>query len=1001
MKKCKCKKMLHYLLVLFLSVPIMINPITASAQESTQQDNSRTVKGTVIDEKGEAVIGALVKVVNSSVGAITDLDGGFSLQMPKGTTQIEVSFLAYETQVINVDKQTTLNIRLQPDAQLISEVVVVGYGSLRQRDITGSVAKISDKDFQQGFVTNAEQLIANKIPGVQVIPASGEPGAGSSFLVRGGASLNASNNPLIVIDGVPLEGQGTSPGFLSTLNPNDIETFSVLKDASAAAIYGSRGSNGVIIITTKKGASGAPRFSFGSKASISNLAKKVSVLNGDQYREIAVKASEYSGLPVSNFKLGDANTDWQDQIYQTALTFDNNFSVSGGLKNMPYRVSGAYLSQEGILKTGKYDRFTGSVNLAPSFFDDHLRFNFNLKASQENQRIADKRAIASAVSFDPTQPVYSGNTDFNGYFEYAHLASNPANLNGHLNPLGMLEQVDSRSKVFSSVGNVQIDYKFHFLPDLKANLNTGFDMSRTRESYFMNQFAFEQQIAKGLMYDNDPTKKKDNKFMEIYLNYVKEFKAIHSRIDAMAGYSYHDFKTKEYFYPTYNVFGDINESSIPAVRFDIPQNTLISYYGRLNYSFMDKYTLTATLRRDGSSRFAESNRWGTFPSLAFAWNAKDESFIKSIKALSSLKLRLGYGVTGQQDGIGNYDYISLYYQGGNDLQYPIGNDYYSQYKPSATDRNRKWEQTKTTNAGVDWGVLNDRISGSVDVYYKKTTDLLNTVNVPVGTDFTTTITKNIGSMENRGIEFVLNAQPIMSKNLNWTMSFNLTYNKNKITSLSLDNDSEVGLFSNSYLTNSVGYSRNTFYLYKQAYDANGKPIEDVMIDLNDDGIINEKDRYRSKSSTPKFILGYSTTLQYNKFSLSMAFHANIGNYMYYNNNNNMVAVYGWLVPYNLNKEVYDTGFRKSGNQLQQYSDYYLQNASFLKMDNISLSYDFGKVFKSFSSDATLSVTGSVQNVFTLTKYTGQDPEASWNWGIDWGTGYSVPRTFSLGLNLNF
>jgi iron complex outermembrane receptor protein len=958
------------------------------------------VSGNVKSSTGEPLPGVTVLVKGTTNGLITDINGNYTIQTKPNAT-LQFSFVGYMPAEESVNGRKTIDVVLHENVVGLEEVVAIGYGSARKKDITGAVATVGKDDFIKGSITNAEQLIANKVPGVQVIPSSGKPGAGSSFLIRGGASLNASNDPLVVIDGVPIEGWGDGAGFLSQLNPNDIESFTVLKDASASAIYGSRASNGVILITTNKGQAGKLKISASTKSSVATIMKKVPVLNADQFREVAQLAANYSGKTLESLGLGTASTDWQDEIFQPAVSTDNSISLSGGLKNIPYRLSVGYLNQDGILKTSNYERMTAMLNINPILFDEHLKVNLNLKGSLENDQIADTRAISSAISFDPTQPVRTETSNYGGYFEYEQYASNPATLHGHLNPVGMLEQVDNHKNTMRSIGNVQLDYKVHFLPDLHLNVNTGYDLSRSKTSYFIPETAFEQNIAGGSSYIADPYQEVRNVYFESFANYVKDIKSIESRVDAMVGYSYNDFMTTINYYPSYNAAGVEQPNSAPTYLFDQPQHTLISFYARANYFFKDKYLLTATIRDDGSSRFSDKNRWGLFPSVAFAWKINQEGFLKSAKNLSDLKLRLGYGVTGQQDGIGNYDYIPTYSQGNLTEQYLIGNSFYRRAIPSAADRNRKWEQTATSNIGIDFGFFNNRLSGTIDAYIKKTSDLLNTVNVPLGTDFTSSITKNIGSMENRGIEFSLKAQPVQTKDFSWDLGFNMAYNENEITNLSMVGDSAVGLFSGSYLVNTVGYSRNVFYLYHQVYDQDGSPLEEVMLDTNNDGIINDKDRYRSYSSIPKYILGFNTNVRYKNLSAGMACHANLGHYMYYHPGDNMVSLYGWMAAYNMSTSYYDTEFKMSTNQAQSYSDYYLQNASFLKIDNINVNYDFKNLFRSFNSNASLRVSASVQNVFILTKYKGQDPEASWNWGIDYGTNYPLPRTYALGLTLDF
>jgi TonB-dependent starch-binding outer membrane protein SusC len=959
------------------------------------------VSGTITDENAMPLPGVNITIQGTTLGSVTDLNGHYTIQIPGSDAVVIFSYIGYVQQEIAVGNQTRIDISLVPDIASLVEVVKIGYGTSRKRDITGAVATLGEEEFNQGYVTNAEQLIANKAPGIQVIPSSGRPGAGSSFLIRGGASLNASNDPLIVIDGVPIEGWSDGPGFISSLNPGDIESFTILKDASAAAIYGARASNGVIIITTKKGKAGKLKVTVSSLMSVANIMKKVPVLTGEQFREVINTAAAFSGKDLAWFDAGTENTDWQDEIYQPALSTNNNIRLTGGLKSLPYNLSIGYLNQDGILKTSNFERVTAMLSVTPTLLDNHLKVSLNIKGSTENQQNADERAISSAISYDPTKPVRTDTSHYGGFYEYEAFASNPAVFHGHYNPVGMLEQVNSTSESMRSIGNIQLDYKVHFLPDLHINVNTGYDMARSKSHYSIPETAFEQNIAYGSIYNAEPSSEVKNVYFESYLNYVKDLSSINSRIDMMVGYSYNDFLSTNYNYPSYNAFNIEQPNSAPTYLFDSPQHTLISFYARANYFLMDKYLLTAPIRNDGSSRFSDSNRWGLFPSVAFAWKVNQESFLKDVTAISNLKIRLGYGVTGQQDGIGNYDYIPSYSQGDLTSQALIGSNFYRLAYPSAADRNRKWEQTATTNIGIDWGIFGQRVSGAIDLYKKNTSDLLNTVNVPLGTDFTSSITKNIGSMENKGIEVSVKATALETKDLTWDIGLNFTYNENKITNLSLVADSAVGLFSGSYLVNTVGYSRNVFYLYHQVYDQDGSPLEETFLDVNSDGIINEKDRYRSKSSIPKVLIGFNTGVTYKQWSASISCHANLGHYMYYHPGDNMVAVYGWTVPYNMSTSYYETDFRNSTNQSQNYSDYYLQNASFLKIDNINIGYNFKDLFQSFDSQASLRVSASITNVYTFTKYTGQDPEASWNWGVDWGGNYPIPRTYALGLTLDF
>ncbi|PQJ79103.1 SusC/RagA family TonB-linked outer membrane protein [Polaribacter porphyrae] len=982
-KKLK-EKVYLFVLANFLSITIL------NAQDIT-------VTGKVVDIKtSESLPGVSILVKGTTQGTVSEFDGTYTIKAKNGDFLV-FSYLGYQTKEVKVSS-TILNVSLEESAESLDEIVLIGYGSSKKKDLTGSVTRVTEKDFQVGFVTNAEQLIANKIPGVQITPVSGRPGAGSSFLIRGGASLGASNNPLFVIDGNPI-GLADGPGILSALNPEDIASFSVLKDAAAAAIYGSRGSNGVILITTKKGTSNELKFSLSTKASISQNFLTQSVLTGDQFREVAKRAELVSGASILT-NLGNENTDWQDEIFQNALTTETSFSISGGIKNLPYRLSLGYLDQDGTLRTGNFKRTTATLNINPVLFDGHLKINLNVKGILQDQRIADEGAIFTATTFDPTQPVLDENSPFGGYWQYLDFASNPAVLGGHFNPVAKLEQVQNNTKNLRSIGNIQLDYKLHFFPDVRVNLNTGYDIAESSWSYFTPADYFPANISNGNNSSGDPGSKTENIFLEATLNYTKEIKSIKSKVDALAGYSYNDFKTTNYFYPSFDVDGNLQPGSEPNFDFDIPQNTLISYFGRLIYTFDEKYIVTGTIRTDGSSRFSQNNRWGVFPSVSAAWKISDEKFLEDSKTISNLKLRLGYGVTGQQEGIGNYGYIPIYNLGEAFIQYPIGNGFVQGVNPTATDRNRKWEQSTTYNVGIDWGLFNNRISGSFEVYLRETEDLLNNVSIPSGTDFANNITKNIGSLENRGFELKLDATPIQSKDFNWYLGFNYGYNENEITSLSEDNDSSVGLFNGSILVNTVGFQRNTFYLYRQVYDANGNPIEDQMVDINQDGTINEQDRYRSESSVPRHNIGFNTTFNYKKLSLNMAFHANLGHYIFFKPNDNLASIYDGIFRGNVHTDYFDTLFTQSGNANQGFSDHYLQNASFLKMDNISLNYDLGNVLNS-KKGSNLALSASVQNVFILTDFEGGDPESPFNFGSNFGGNYTAPRTFSLALNFNF
>ncbi len=945
-----------------------------------------TVSGIVKEKSSNTPLpGVSIIIKGTTIGSISDFNGEYSIKASMGDVLV-FSYLGYKSEELKVTS-SNVNILLVEEAESLNEIVLIGYGTQKKKDLTGSVASISQKDFQNIPATNIEDLVANKLPGVQITPAGGRPGAGSSILIRGGSSLSATNNPLFIIDGIPIEGSNNGPGILSQLNPNDIESFTVLKDASSAAIYGSRASNGVVIITTKKGSIDEFKVNITTNTRVSTIIRNADVLSADEYRAVV------NSIGSSRTPLGSANTNWQNEIYQPAFTSEFNVSVSGAIKKLPYRASVGYLDQEGNLKTGKYKRLTALLNLNPKFFDNHLKVNINLKGSFEDDKIANQNAIWTATAFDPTQPVHVEDQTYGGYFQYTQFADNPAI--ALINPVSMLEQVDRVNQSYRSLGNIQLDYSTHFLPDLHVNVNAGYDISRGvfRDAAHPNYFPSD--LSGGYIYYANPSREVRNLLLESYLFYSKEMESLKSNFDITAGYSYNDFLSTNYSYPSFRADGTQFPNSEPPFPFDKPSNAIISFYGRVNYNFDDKYLLTASLRRDGSSRFSSDNRWGTFPSVALAWKMKEENFLKDSKSLSNLKLRVSYGITGQQDGIANYYYQTGYNLGFLNNRYTFGDTPYMTVSPQAYNPDLKWEQTASFNVGLDFGFFDDRISGSVDIYQKNTKDLLNMTTIPLGVNFGNQLLLNIGSMENKGVEFNVNATPIKTNDINWTLNFNATYNSNKITKLTNGNDEGVGLFSDATLVNTVGFPRNTFYLYNQVYNANGMPIEGQVVDVNNDGNINAADRYiTNKSALPKYLLGFSTNLQYKKWSISAAFHANLGHYLFFQPYNSTVAITDFQVSQNLNRLYYDTLFRFN-NDTQRFSDFYLQNASFLKMDNINIGYNFGKTL--MNSKLGLGLNFTVQNVFVITNYDGLDPE-SINGSEN---GYPAPRIFALGLNLNF
>lgn len=998
----------------------------------------KTITGRVTDSVGNGIPNVSVTVKEApSRGTTTATDGRFSLLVPSSATTLVFSSVGYSYREMPISGNS-VNVSLQPNASDLNTVVVIGYGTTRKKDLTGAVTAVTAKDFNKGAIVTPEQLIAGKVAGVQITTNGGAPGSGSTIRIRGGASLNASNNPLIVIDGVPVDNGGIAgtANAMAMINPNDIESFNVLKDASAAAIYGARASNGVIIITTKKGKSGKAKFNFSTQNTVSTLPKKADVLSPAEFRTYV----QSHGTPAQVALMGSANTDWQDEIYDDAFMTDNNLSVTGSLKALPYRVSLGYLSQDGILKTGNLKRTSASVSLNPVLLDNHLKVDVNLKGALSNTRFADEGSIGNAVRFDPTQPVFAKSSRFEGYFQWL----DPNSTTGlrklsPLNPLGLLEERKDESDVKRSIGNIQLDYKVRFLPDLHVNVNLGYDVSQGEGTTFVNDSAASSykrspDVKHGGV-NNKYLQKKSNLLLESYLNYTKDIKSISSRIDVTAGYSYQDFLTTNVYAEKsstgrlyqkpdgsldtaviangqrWNSYYDRTVDgyliSYPSYPNDKPENILVSLFGRLNYSFKGKYLLTGTIRRDASSRFAENNWVGLFPSGAFAWRMKDEDFLKNSNTISDLKLRVGYGETGQQEGIGLYDYLPRYSQSNAQAQYQFGTTFYPLYRPAGYNPNLKWEQTATSNIGLDFGFWNGRISGTLDFYLKKTKDLLSVIDQPAGTNFSNKVIANIGQMENRGVELTINTQPVRTKDVSWDLGFNATFNKNEITKLTFTNDPKfpgnlvggiAGGVGSTIQIHSVGYAKSSFYVYQQVYDKDGKPIEGLFEDRNRDGVINNDDLYRYKSPDPKLFLGAYSNVSWKKWDGGFSLRANIGNYMYNNRfsntgvQRNIIDPLGFLA--NGSRNVLETNFTGNGDKYFL-SDYYIENASFLRMDNINIGYNAGNLL---NRNTNLRIGATVQNVFTVTNYKGLDPEVFG--GID-NNFYPRPRNFVLSLNLNF
>ncbi len=976
----------------------------------------RTLSGVVTDAgTGNPLPGATVVVKGTTTGTATNASGAFQIKASTGNTVV-VSFIGYQPVEIPITDQVELEISLQPSAIAVDELVVIGYGTVKKSDATGSVSAISSKDFNKGAITSAQDLLIGKSAGVVITNSSGAPGAGATIRIRGGSSLNASNDPLLIIDGVPINNSDVagSANLLSLVNPNDIESMTVLKDASATAIYGSRASNGVIIITTKKGKAGSKmKVSYDGFTSVSNAIKFVDVYTGDELRALANDSTLLANLkwktPLldrviynegkptvdTSYEVCGANTDWQRELFRPAITQDHNLSISGAYKTLPYRVSLGYTNQEGIMKNTGMNRLTGSLSLDPTFLQDDLKVSINLKGMNTDNNFGDAGALGSAIGMDPTKTIYDPDTAISkdGYFQWSNYGANL----GTPNPVEQLMESDNKSNVQRYIGNIQLDYKFRFLPELRANLNMATD--RTHSEGHNNRPITSPSSLSGSFIGklSDYNSTYTNDLLDFYLNYNKEISSINSRIDATAGYSYQHFIREDFHYTR----GILDNT--PADSAYVPtENLVVSFFGRLNYTYAGKYLLTFTLRDDGSSRFIEENRWGLFPSAAFAWKISEESFLKNSATVNNLKLRLGWGVTGQQDIYrSDYPAQAIYQQSSIGSYYPIGGIFLPTLRPDPYDPHIKWESTETRNIGIDFGLYKDRISGAVDIYKRITSDLLNDVVVPTGSNFSNHLMTNVGSLQNQGVELSLNLVPISKKDMNLTFGFNLTYNENEITKLLISDDpAYLGVlygdaFTGQKQVSRVGYPVRSFFLNKQVYYPDGSPVEGLYVDLSGKGGTingNNNDKYVYEKPAPDYQLGFSGRFNWKNLDASFSTRANIGNFVY-----NQIAAGAsydqmYQIGYWHNEPTYlnDTRFVKR----QFTSDYFVSNASFLKLDNLSIGYSFENLFDKVG--ARISLTG--QNLMTITKYEGIDPEV--DGGID-NNFYPRPRTFLLGLNLNF
>ena len=971
-----------------------------------------TVNGIVKDTTGEPVIGANVLVKGTTNGTITDFDGNFQLSANKGDI-IVISFIGFTAQELPATAEL-MNVVLKDDSEMLSEVVVIGYGVAKKNDLTGSVTAMKPDEMNKGLVTNAQDMMQGKIAGVNVTSASGTPGAGAQIRIRGGSSLNASNDPLIVIDGLAMDNSGVQglSNPLSMVNPNDIETFTVLKDASATAIYGSRGSNGVIIITTKKGKSGSkPTINYSGNVSVSTKKKTIDVMDGDEFRQFVTNMYGEGSAAVNT--LGKANTDWQSEIYRAAVSTDHNVTLSGGLKNMPYRATVGYTNQQGILKTSKFERLTASLNLSPSLLEDHLKINLNAKGMIAKTRYANTSAVNAAVWMDPTQDIYDSRDEYKNFGGYFQWTSNGAALNdpnwpltyntlATKNPVALLDQQDDNATSKTFIGNAEFDYKVHGFEDLRLHMNLGADYSTGKQTTIISPYSSTNHYYG---YDGWTETDKYNLLFTAYAQYMKDFNEAH-HFDIMGGYEWQHFHREGmsngwgYYQSTHNEKPgqktEHNANNNPWAT----ENYLVSFFGRANYSLLDRYMLTATVRYDGSSRFKD--HWALFPSFAFGWRIKEEAFLKDVDALSDLKLRLGYGQTGQQEGIGDYNYFASYnVNTAVDSFYPlIGNGQLN--RPNAYNNNLTWETTTTYNAGLDFGFWNGRLTGNIDWYYRETTDLLNTVSVAAGSNFRNQVMSNIGSLKNTGIEASLNWKAISNNDWLWDLGVNFTYNQNEITEL-VDGDYQLtgGISSgtgNMCQAHAVGHPAGSFYVYQQVYDNNGMPIEGAVVDRNGDGTITTADKYLYKSPSAPWTAGFTSKLMYKNWDFSFSLRASFDNYVFNDleagssniSSSQVLAQSGYLSNRPLNV---------LGKAWQTYdwvlSDYFVQNGSFLKCDNITLGYTFDQLF---GAKIGGRVYATASNVFTITNYKGIDPEVAG--GID-NSLYPRPFTALVGLSLNF
>ena len=990
--------------------------------------NGYTVKGVVSDDLGP-VVGATVIEVGTQNGAVTGLGGEFALIVSGPDSPVEISCVGYVSQIYPAS-ELPFKIILTEDSEYLDEVVVIGYGTAKKDDMTGAVSAIKAEELNRGAVVNTQDMLKGKVAGVLVTPGDGGPGSNSRIRVRGSASLNASNDPLIVIDGVPIAqgAGGAMSNPLDLLNPNDIESFSVLKDASAAAIYGSRASNGVILITTKKGTGTTPKVTYNGSVSVQNPSKKVPVMSPSElvsfYYQI-YPAGTPTGERVKELT-GNYLTDWQDLVFRTAFTTEHNVSVRGKVGDrMPYRASIGYLGQQGTLHESRYDRGTLDMNLSPNFLDKHLTLDINTKAVYSYQDYAPGGTVANAAFYNPTQPAYwinpDGSIDYsttNGYWNYGNGRGTEFQPNVLVGPSPLSQLYDNLSdaKSLRFIGRVAVDYKVHGLEDLSFNVSAGLDITRTDSYNEIVPGSFQAYTDTGNLGIGHNYRGYDisrSQVFEAYADYKKIW-GVH-KLDLLAGYSWQNnfAATRNIAYFNVTDKPDLNPGETVDSRYlwYKSENFLVSFYCRVNYSLDSRYVFTFTARGDGSSKFAKDHRWGFFPSGAFAWNIAQEPFVKGISEISTLKLRFSVGMTGQQDGIGDYVHLARYNMSNNpSYQYNMGVDgFMNMLTPQAYDPMIRWETTTTYNIGIDYGFFNDRLSGSIDAYVAQTKDLLNSVQIPMGSNFGNSLMTNIGSIRNMGLEVAVAGVPLRKGDWSMHMGLNMTFQNSKFTKLNVTEDDgyyvETGTISKGtggYLCRQmVGYAPYTYYTYKQKYGADGRPLQNQFEDLSGDGVITEADRYMTgKSPSPTFYYGVNVKLSWRDWDFGMNGHGAAGNWVFNDfasaNSTASLDLNSGSLP-NQALLVKKTGFVAPNSAEQWYSDYFLEHAYFFRLDDVNVGYTFRGIGR-WRSDIRLAF--GVQNVFVLTPYTGMDPEVTAENGID-NTMWPRPRTYSLRLSVNF